>query len=83
LLDWNIILTNVPREKLSVNEALVLYRCRWQMELLWKLSKEIDHVDTWRSEKPERILTEILEKLVGLADQSLGHARRVLAGPAP
>ncbi len=66
LMDWTIILTNVPRTKLSVTEVLVLYRCRWQMELLWKLSKEIGHVDTWRSEKPERILTEILAKWLGL-----------------
>jgi hypothetical protein len=66
LLDWNIVLTNVPREKLSVEEALVLYRCRWQIELLWKLSKEIERVDTWRSEKPNRILTEILAKWLGL-----------------
>lgn len=66
LLDWNIVLTNVPREKLSVEEALVLYRCRWQRELLWKLSQEIEHVDTWRSEKPDRILTEILAKWLGL-----------------
>jgi hypothetical protein len=66
LLGWTILLTNVPREQLSVQEALVLYRGRWQMELLWKLAKEIERVDTWRSEKPERILTEILAKWVGL-----------------
>jgi len=66
LLEWTILMTNVPRQQLSVLEALVTYRCRWQMELLWKLSKEIERVDTWRSGKPERILTEILAKLLGL-----------------
>jgi len=65
LLEWTILMTNVPREQLSVQEALVMYRSRWQMELLWKLAKELERVDTWRSGKPERILTEILAKLLG------------------
>lgn len=66
LLGWTIVLTNVPRSMLSWDEVLVLHRCRWQVELLWKLSKEIERVDTWRSEKPARILTEILAKWLGL-----------------
>jgi hypothetical protein len=66
LADWTIILTNVPQELLSVQEALVLLRCRWQIELLWKLWKQHGKLDTWRSYKPERILTEIYAKLLGL-----------------
>lgn len=66
LADWTILLTNVPQERLSVQEALVLVRCRWQIELLWKLCKEQGKLDTWRSYKPERILTEIYAKLLGL-----------------
>jgi len=66
LADWTIILTNVPRELLSVQEALVLLRVRWQIELLWKLWKQHGKLDTWRSYKPERILTELYAKLLGL-----------------
>jgi len=66
LADWTILLTNVPAEMLSVPEALVLVRCRWQIELFWKLCKQHGQLDTWRSEKPERILTEIYAKLLGL-----------------
>jgi len=66
LADWTIMLTNVPREMLSVEEALVLLRCRWQIELVWKLWKQHGKLDTWRSYKPERILTEIYAKLLGL-----------------
>ena len=66
LADWTILLTNVPQEMLSVPEALVLVRCRWQIELFWKLCKEHGKLDTWRSYKPERILTEIYAKLLGL-----------------
>ncbi len=66
LADWTILLTNVPKERLSVAEALVLARCRWQIELLWKLWKHLGKLDTWGSYKPERILTEIYAKLLGL-----------------
>jgi hypothetical protein len=66
LADWTIVLTNVPQAQLSVQEALVLLRCRWQIELLWKLWKQYGKLDTWRSYKPERILTEIYAKLLGL-----------------
>lgn len=66
LADWTILLTNVPRAQLSVSEALVLLRCRWQIELLWKLWKQHGKLDTWRSYKPERILTELFAKLIAL-----------------
>src|SRR6266849_2893117 len=65
LLDWTILITNVPQELLSIDEALVLARCRWQIELWWKLWKQVGKVDTWRSAKPARILTEIYAKLLG------------------
>lgn len=66
LLEWTILVTNVPHELLSVEEALVLARCRWQIELLWKLWKQVGKLDTWRSANPYRILTEIYAKLLGL-----------------
>lgn len=34
--DWMILVTNVPEERISVREAAVLYRSRWQIELLFK-----------------------------------------------
>ena len=66
LADWTIMLTNVPSELLAVQEALVVLRCRWQIELLWKLWKQHGKLDTWRSYKPQRILTELYAKLLGL-----------------
>jgi len=97
LLEWTILLTNVPAERLSVDEALVLARCRWQIELLWKLWKQVGKVDTWRSAKPSRILTEIYAKLLGAVithwltliacwqapNRSLVKARQVVQGMAP
>lgn len=66
LADWTILLTNVPQLMLGVEEALVLVRCRWQIELFWKLCKQYGKLDTWRSYKPERILSELYAKLLGL-----------------
>jgi hypothetical protein len=66
LADWMILLTNVPEELLSADEALVLMRCRWQVELLWKLWKQYGKIDAWRSAKPSRIETEIYAKVLGL-----------------
>ena len=33
---WTILITNVPADLLTVPEAAVLYRARWQVELLFK-----------------------------------------------
>jgi hypothetical protein len=66
LADWTVLITNVAAEQLSLDEALVLQRLRWQIELLWKLWKQHAQVDQWRSKKPWRILTEAYAKLLGL-----------------
>jgi hypothetical protein len=34
--DWTILVTSVPADKLTPAEAIVLYRARWQVELLFK-----------------------------------------------
>jgi len=34
--DWSMLVTNVPPEQLTPEEAVVLYRARWQVELLFK-----------------------------------------------
>lgn len=36
LLGWSLFVTNLPPEKLTWKEAVVLYRARWQIELLFK-----------------------------------------------
>jgi hypothetical protein len=64
LCDWVIFLTNVPADRLSVAEVLVLARARWQIELLFKLWKSYGRVDESRSAKPYRILCEVYAKLL-------------------
>jgi hypothetical protein len=67
--DWTILVTNVPPELLTLPEALVLARARWQIELLFKLWKSHGRIDAWRSAKPDRILCELYAKLLAMVLQ--------------
>lgn len=39
--DWTILVSNVPADVLTAKEVLVLYRARWQIELLFKRWKSL------------------------------------------
>ncbi len=67
--DWTIMVTSVPPALLSLTEALVLLRARWQIELLFKLWKSHGHVDESRSANPWRVLTEVFAKLLAMVVQ--------------
>jgi Transposase DDE domain len=69
LATWTMLVTNVPAERLTVHEALVLGRARWQIELLFKLWKSQGRVDESRSGKPWRILCEVYAKLLAMVVQ--------------
>ncbi len=69
LAAWTVLITNVPAERLSVQEALVVARTRWQIELLFKLWKSHGQLDETRSAKPWRILCELYAKLLAMVVQ--------------
>ena len=69
LAEWNVLITNVPVALLSSEEAMVLMRLRWQIELLFKLWKSHGKVAEWRSANPVRILCEVYAKLLALVLQ--------------
>ena len=69
LAEWTVIATNVEADKLSADEAMVITRVRWQIELLFKLFKSQGRVDEWRSKKPWRILCEVYAKLLAMLIQ--------------
>lgn len=69
LADWTLLVTNVPVDRLSVCEALVLGRLRWQIELLFKLWKSGGRLAARRSAKPWRVLCEIYAKLIAMIIQ--------------
>ena len=79
LAGWTIVVTNVPRAQLSLPEALVLLRLRWQIERLFRLWKEHGQIDEWRSKKPWRILCEFYGQAVCHAHPAVAHSGRVLA----
>jgi hypothetical protein len=62
LARWTILVTNVPRELLSVTEALELARMRWQIELIFKLWKSHGGVDEWSTTRPYKALCIVYGK---------------------
>jgi hypothetical protein len=66
---WTVVVTNIPPEQLSIHEALVLLKMRWQMELLFKRWKSLGRVGESRSANPWRMLIEIYAKLLGMLIQ--------------
>jgi hypothetical protein len=69
LCDWNFYVTNVPAERLGVEEVLALARARWQIECLFKQWKSDGGLARVRSGKPWRVVGEVLAKLVALVVQ--------------
>jgi hypothetical protein len=69
LCAWTVLVTNLPVELASAAEMVVLARCRWQIELLFKLWKSDGGLDKSGSHKPWRIMCEIYAKLIGLVVQ--------------
>jgi len=66
LADWDIYITNISDEQLTVKEAFVIAKVRWQIELMFKLFKSHGQIDQSRSEKPDRILCEVYAKLIAM-----------------
>jgi hypothetical protein len=64
LCEWTILLTNVPRDLLDVEEAVALARMRWQIELIFKLWKSQGGVDEWRGDDPDSALCQVYGKLL-------------------
>ena len=69
LCAWTVLVTNLPGERLTPDEALVLAHVRWQVELLFKLWKSHNHIDEWRTGKPWRVLCEVYAKLLAVIIQ--------------
>lgn len=67
--DWTILVTNVPPTLLTTEEALILARARWQIELLFKLWKSHGHLTDSRSQQTWRRVCEIFAKLLALLIQ--------------
>jgi hypothetical protein len=70
LQGWTIFVTNCGEELLTWKEVVVLYRARWQIELLFKLWKSHNHVaELEMGVSPQRQLAVLYAKLIGVVVQ--------------
>jgi len=68
--DWSIFITNAEPAFLGWKEIVVLYRGRWQIELLFKLWKSHNHLaDREITAAPERQMAVLYAKLIGVIVQ--------------
>ena len=66
LLDWLIFVSNVPEAMLSIEQIALLYRVRWQIELVFKLWKSYCALDHIQGLRRERVLFELYAKMIGI-----------------
>lgn len=62
--DWTILVTNVPLELMTPEEAVILYRARWQVELLFKRWKGQDLVAVLRGSTAVRQMVGVWSRLL-------------------
>ena len=70
LQEWTIFITNCPAELLTWREVVVLYRARWQIELLFKLWKSHNRLaERETHDAVERQMAVLYAKLIGVIVQ--------------
>lgn len=62
--DWTILITSVPQALLTAAEAVVLYRARWQVELLFKRWKSQDRVAVLSGSTEVRQMVRVWARLL-------------------
>jgi hypothetical protein len=74
---WTVFATNVPVEVLSAKELWLVYRCRWQIELLFKRAKQQGGWGFSWGKTGQRIIVELYAKLLGVV---VAHWSTLLRG---
>jgi hypothetical protein len=64
LCDWLVLASNVPATRLSAQALWLVYRSRWQIELLFKRAKQQLGLSFSHGRTGERVLVEVLAKLL-------------------
>lgn len=62
--DWTILVTNVPIELLTPTEAAIMYRARWQVELLFKRWKSLNLVAVLSGSTEVRQMVRVWARLI-------------------
>jgi hypothetical protein len=66
LCAWTVLATNVAQQVLAAHGVWVTYRCRWQIELLFKRAKGLAGWSVSHGRNGQRVLVELLAKVLGL-----------------
>jgi hypothetical protein len=67
--DWSILVTSVPVEKLSALETILMYRARWQIELLFKRWKSQNLVAELSGSTETRQMVRVWARLLAAVVQ--------------
>ncbi len=67
--DWTIYVTNVVEARLSPEEVGVLYRARWQIELMFKRWKSLGRIDEMTGSTVTRRLVRFWSRLLAMLMQ--------------
>lgn len=64
LLDWSIFITNISDDMVNAEHIMIIYRARWQIELIFRLYKSHAKIENLKGRsKPARVLCELYGKL--------------------
>jgi hypothetical protein len=76
LCQWLVLITNLAANPFSLEEIFILYRVRWQIELLFKRWKSLVGLGRSRGHRAYRVLCETYAKLLGCLVQNWGTLLR-------
>jgi hypothetical protein len=66
LMNWSIFVTNIPPTLLTLEQIILVYKLRWQIEIFFKLCKSEFAINHVSGKHRERILCELFAKLIGV-----------------
>jgi hypothetical protein len=66
MCEWNVLVTNAPRELISASEGWEMRRVRWQIELVFRVFKSEGGIDKTQAQSRERVLSELYAKLLAM-----------------
>jgi len=76
MCQWLVLITNLPADNFIIEDVSVLYRVRWQVELLFKRWKSLVGLSQSRGHRAYRVLCETYAKLLGCLVQDWGSLLR-------
>jgi hypothetical protein len=73
MMDWLVVLTNVPALRLTAEQVLAVYRLRWQVELMFRQWKHLYGMKQAGYDKPGALYCHLIATLIAATMMSLLH----------